>query len=185
MRSVVAKELRKKFSKMFIQKYPFFKETKDIDVPPGCRVYQRKYETGFIFFLILIISPKADNYTLEFGWNRENKVPNYNAPYISREKFITPEEVMNIFAESSTLCARLGRLTHPMLQIGKVYVLGRDLDELSLDDDLFNFDIEEVPLEESLKNLEESLIDVMEKLNKYIIPLFKRVAERNGLKLEE
>jgi len=175
MRSVVGNKLRKEFKKCFCGKYTQFKEDKQIIIPPGYRVFRYKLEIKMSFFIELCISQKQDEYTIEFGWGcfENNQVPEYTVLKNCSNTEKTIEEL--ILKEEARI--RLGRIINPSDQTDRWYLLGLDWKNVPCNAELYL--IQDIPIEEALKNLELSLIDVMEKIDKYIIPCFRRVAEKH------
>lgn len=178
MRSILAKMLRKEFKAQVIGKYSFLRETKEILIPAGCRIYQKKFEKDLMFFVILLISPKDDSYTLEFGWNTVNEIP--NLVFLDRDK--NTDEIINDLIVKDQANIRIGKLSNPKCQYDKWYVIGSDWTKVSYTN---LFEVEEISIEESQKKLQESLVDVMNNFDKYILPCFERVAARHGYKLVE
>jgi hypothetical protein len=75
MRSELANALRKYFAKQLKQKWPSFNETKNNDLPVGCRLYKLKLATDFTFYLLLQPSSKDESFTLELAWTQKDTFP--------------------------------------------------------------------------------------------------------------
>ena len=181
MRSVVASKLREDFKKYLPGKYPNFKEDRESIKPPGYRIYRYKLADEFSFFIELNISPKQDEYRIEFGW-REFK--NDEKPFMTfLESASNTEEAVEELVQRDKVSIRLGRIFEPNAQTDKGYIVGRNW--RNLPDDVPLYLIKDIPVEEALKKLEKSFMDVMYKIDSYVIPCFKRVAEKRGYAFEE
>jgi hypothetical protein len=181
MRSVVANKLRKDFKKYLSGKYPNFKEDRESIKPPGFQIYRYKLSEEFSFFIELNISPKQDEYWIEFGWrefkNHEKRL------FTLLDNSSNTEEAIEELVQKDKVSIRLGRIFEPNAQTDKGYIVG--LDWRKIPDDVPLYLIEDIPVEDALRNSEESLIDVMYKIDTYVIPCFKRVTEKRGYAFEE
>jgi hypothetical protein len=75
MKSEIAKLLRKGFHETLSKRLPEFTVVNDATVPPGCRLYERRVCGCGSEYILLVISPTTDRFTLECAWSRSCSFP--------------------------------------------------------------------------------------------------------------
>jgi len=75
MRRSVGKSLRSQFDKRIKKERQNIASIKGDMVPPGSRAYAFELSTGLLGVVVLVLDPKYDYFTLEFGWSDQNRFP--------------------------------------------------------------------------------------------------------------
>jgi hypothetical protein len=75
MRRELSEACRKAFEKMIEVDYPAFRKDKSQEVPQGWYVWTWDHPSGLHFHIVLVISPTADEFTTEAGWDFDGKMP--------------------------------------------------------------------------------------------------------------
>lgn len=163
-------------------------------LPPECRFWRLNHEGPIWFFLVLIVSPKEDCFTLEICGSRHGKLP-HSSRHDEPEEGPAKDEfgfrlgrLMERPAEGNPIAQRYDDLPGHLPPIGQVeghvtwmfndpwWYFGR---RRELEDLLAG--IPEDPLEVKLADVEPKVKDALEKLERYAVPYIRRVAERYGV----
>jgi hypothetical protein len=157
MNSILSKEVRRRFEQQFRNEFPNFRRKSGEVLPPGTHLYERRVdECGLSLFLVLLLSPKDDRFTIELGWGKGGVFP--------QNIQIGPEK-----ATDSGVSFRLASL---WLGAGRDHWwwLGRErtLEEIGAG-------ISDGTLEEKAARIDSQVTDAVQRLKELALPYFENV----------
>jgi hypothetical protein len=171
MKNKLANPLRKYFAEQLKQEWPNFIEVKESNLPSGCRLYEWKLGTNFKFYLLLQISEKAEEFTLELAWTELDGYP-YDSHTISPWS-----EPIN-----GSLRFRIGKLWADRKTDFWWYVVQPLTPEESLRK-MKARDFSEPSIEELLPKVNPLVDDAIFHIQKYVIPYMQEISKKYGYEL--
>lgn len=160
MRSRLAKTVRQRFALRISQELPDFVLNQTEVVPSGCVLYERKTPT-LTFYILLLLAPKDDRFTIEVGWSEKGKLPTYN--------WGRPNDP----PREGGIMFRMWCLWNT----GNEDLWWRFEPEVKLED-IANWVPQ--PIEAALELVDTQVDDAIQKLLEFGIPYFERVAAEHG-----
>lgn len=163
MRKEVGKAVYSCFAEQLAHAFPNFKRVKLKNVPKGYFVFRHQPKEGLLFFIVLDMAPKYDEFTVEIGWSKNGKFPSYLA--------------------GSPLENRKDGLKICLCQFWSVqdiwWEVGHRWTDEEWDQYLFeDKELEDEPLPRTLAKVPSKVDDAIQKLKKYAIPYFEQVASK-------
>lgn len=86
VRSKLAKAVRKRFDARLSERLPQFQAEKSPEIPPGDRLYAWQLAPGLSAYLLLVLFPSDDWFTLEAAWSRHQRFPVMAPPSLPHEE---------------------------------------------------------------------------------------------------
>lgn len=160
MRSELGKAVRKHFEAGLKRIAPDFKPARP--PVPGFRLFERRHATGFSAYVMLDFHHLYDTFDVELGWSTQGRYPPF------------PEVGVASPGEDEV------RFRAPYLW-GGVRPDGdywRVAPMPSLDRP--GSFLEDLPLEEALKNVEPAVGDALHRIEQYVLPYLARAAAAHG-----
>lgn len=142
--------------------FPEVSKVTDAEVPSSCIVYDFKRTGAVAFFLMLMLSPKRDEFTIELSWSNNGKYPD------------TPIGLPDYAIQKIQGAIRITRLwTGPAgSEFWWTVPLGRTLAEHRSDSP---------PGEETLARVndtvQERVTDAISKIREHVLPFIRRVVD--------
>ena len=172
MRKQIAKVLREAFESKVRERLPGFRPEK---VRIGSRtetVFGRRCDANLFFFILLVLDPKRDWFTVESGWSNNGKFPADELPDIPTEK-------------TCGRAAMLFRVPFLWAKKDEWWELAPEWSDEDWDEWLFN-DKErpDEPTEVVLAKVPPVVDEVIDKIQKHLIPFFRRVSARHGVQTD-
>ena len=167
MRSKLGKAVRARFAARLRGVLPQFREIKTAEIPPGSRLYCWERAPDLSFYLLLLVFPQWDEFTIEVAWSRKGQFPD-------RTMFCDPDEE----PQDGTLGFRLGRLWE--VNKGVWWQLTEYPSPAQLERSLLTGQDVMPPVEEIMPNVIPMVDDAINRIVEYAVPYFTKVAKKYG-----
>lgn len=168
MRKKLADAVRKTFKDVLVSVVPDFQAIEVEGLPKGCRVFERKLENGSSGFILLIVSPKYDEFTLELAWSQKGIFPvNWGGITLPDDPPINGDHRF-----------RMQRIWGENIGEDKWWNIGSKLD----DNDWLDLNaILEMDLleDEALAKVGPQVMDAVKKIERYAIPYLDTMPPKN------
>lgn len=168
MRKQLAKAVRQEFAEMLLKKCPQFQKTNN---GSGYYVYKRKVGPTLCFFVALQTVAREDWFTVEVAWNNSDEFPG-----------LAFNDSPNEIPKTGGFRMRLGRF---WTKEDYWWELAPDVS----DEEWEALELEgkippETPIEDAIKQVKPQVADAIERLCKYALPYFAKIAKKFGYALE-
>lgn len=151
MRSTLSKAVRKHFDARLKEVLPHFKKRKVINLPSGVRLYAWHAAHELWFYLLLVLSPKDDSFTIEVAGSETGDFPSHLLPS-------SPEQSRG----SHDFRFRISTMrTIPAADHWWMLCRERTLEELFLPED---------PVEECMQKVIPTVDEAIEQVEEYVVP---------------
>lgn len=178
MRAAVAKAVRGSFERRLKTELPQFRRLRGNYLPADCRAFEWSVTDAFRLHLLLQLHRSEESFTLEVGWSRVGRWPEYVSPPVNADAATVADEMrfrIGLLWSSNAdywwdLAPRAS--TIPLEEALKDYqgFLDRFRDQ--------------APLPEVLSKVEPMVNDAFRMIREYAIPYLERVAQFAGHRLE-
>lgn len=170
MRAKISKVTKKTFKMVMKKAMPEFNPIAIDGLPMGCQVYERKIFDSISLYVMLIISPKYDQFTLELAWSEQCRFP------VSWGGLTLPDDP----PRDGEMRFRMQRLWGEQVGEDIWWSIGNKLsDNAWMDlDALLQMD---PPVDETIKRVRPQVIDAVAKIRSHAFPYFKRICSERDI----
>jgi hypothetical protein len=167
MRRTLGKPVRTGFERRLKVALPMFRDASSLWViPPGVRVYQYDFHPDLVFFVVLVTSPKDERFTIEMAWSPVGRFPTQRTAYLPTDP---PQEDGLRF-----------RLPWLWVDRDQWWWIGGDVPAECLGNSEAMMAWLSRPDEVLLPEVEPLLDDAFERLSRFGLPYFARIAAERG-----
>lgn len=178
MRAALAKAVRESFEKHLKAGLPLFRRLRGNRLPVECRPYEWAVTESFRLHLLLQLHRSEDSFTLEVGWSRRGRWPEYVSPPVSADEAASAEEMR---FRIGLLWSKSADYWWDLVPRASTVPLEEVVNDYQGFLDRFQA---QPPIPEVLSRVEPIVDDAFRRIREYAMPYFERVAKASGHHLQ-